>query len=80
MGDVVSSFFQLVLELPSKLALDTINKGLGVLEVLLEEVLELKPCDQSGAFVAVLVLSPSDADSATEECGSKGVTIDPCGT
>ena len=78
-GDVVSSFFKLVLGVPFKLAPDTIDKGLGVPKVLLEEVFELKPRDWRGAFVAALVLSPSKADGATEECGGKEGTIHLCG-
>ena len=78
-GGVVSSLFQLVLGVFSKLAPDTINKGLGVPKIVLEEVFELRPCDRSGAFVAAFVLGPSEADSATEEGGGKGGTIHPCG-
>ena len=76
---VVLSLFQLVLEVPSKLAPDTIDKGLEVPKVLLEEVLELRPRNRSGAFVAALVLGPSEANGATEESGGKGDTIHPCG-
>ena len=69
----------MVLGVPSKLASDAIDKGLEVPEVLLEEVLELRPRDWSDAFVAVLVLGPSEADGATEEGGGKGGTIYSCG-
>ena len=78
-GGVVSSLFQLVLEVPSKLAPNTINKGLGVPEVFSEEVFELKPHDRNGAFVAALVLGSSEADGATEEGGGKSGMIHPCG-
>ena len=76
-GGVVSSFFQLVLGVPSKLAPDAINKGLGVPEIFLEEVLELRPHDRSGALIAALVLGPSEADGATKEGGGKRGTIHP---
>ena len=78
-GGVVSSLFQLVFGVPSKLALDAIDKGLGVPEVLSEKVFKLRPHDWSGAFVVVLVLGPSEADVATKEYGSKEGTIYPCG-
>ena len=63
----------MVLGVPSKLASDAIDKGLGVPEVFLEEVHELRPRDQSGIFVATLVLSLSKADGAMEEGGGKGI-------
>ena len=78
-GGLVSSFFQLVLEVLFELSPDAINKCLEVSEVLSEKVVELRPRDRSFAFVAALVLGPSEADGATEECGSKGGTIHPCG-
>ena len=76
-GGIVSSFFQLVLGISSKLASHAIDKGLGVFEVLSEEVLELRPRDYSGAFVAALVLGPSEANGATEKCGGEKGTIHP---
>ena len=75
MGGVVSNLFQLVLKIPSKLALGAINKDLGVPKVLLGKVLELKPRNQSGAFVVTLVLGASEADGATEKCSGKRSTI-----
>ena len=69
----------MVLGVPSKLAPDAINKGLGVPKVFLEEDLELRPRNRSGAFVATLVLGPSEADGATKEGGGKGDTIHSCG-
>ena len=56
-----------------------VNEGLRILEVLLEEGFELWPRDRSGALVAALVLSPSEADGATEEWGCKWGTIHPSG-
>ena len=41
MGYPISGFFQLVLGVPPKPTLNAINKGLEVLEILLEEGLEL---------------------------------------
>ena len=70
----------MVLKIPSKLALNAIDKWLGVLKVLSEKVLKLRPCDRSGAFVAALVLGLFEADGATKDCGGKGGTIHPCGT
>ena len=78
-GCPVSGFFQLVLGVPSKLTPDTINKGLGAPKVLSEEDFELWLCDESGAFVASLVLGSSEADGTMEEGGGKGGTIHPCG-
>ena len=72
MGGIVSSLFQLILGVPSKLAPTTINKGLKVPEVFLEEILELRPHNQSGAFMVALVLGIPEADGAMEECGGKG--------
>ena len=79
MGCPVLGFFQLVLGVYLKLTPDTVNKSLRASEVFLEESLELWPCDRSGAFVAVLVLSSSEADGITEEGGGKKGTIHPCG-
>ena len=42
MGGVIASFIQLVLEVPSKVTSDAIDKCLGIPKVLLEEVFELK--------------------------------------
>ena len=78
-GGVVLSLFQLILGVPSKLAPNTIDKGLEVPKVLLEEVLELRPRDRSGAFVAALMLGSSEADGGTEEGGGEGGTIHFCG-
>ena len=71
----LSGLFQLVLGVPSKLTPDIVNKGLRIPEVLSEEGFELWPRDQSGALVAALVLSSSEADTATEEWGCKWGTI-----
>ena len=71
MGDVVSSFFQLVLGVLSKFASDTINKSLKVPKVLLEKGFKLWPRDRSGALVLTLMLGPSEADGAAEEGGGK---------
>ena len=78
-GCPVSGFFQLVLGVPPKLTPDAVNKGLRASEVLSEEGLEFWPRDRSGAFVAALVLSLSEADGATEEGGGEGGTIHPGG-
>ena len=80
MGGVISSHFQLVLGVPSKLISNTIDKGLGVSKIFSEESLEIRPCDWSGAFVATLLLGPFEADGSTEEYGSKRGTIHPYGT
>ena len=73
MGGVISSLFQLVLGVFSKLALDAINKDLGVPKVLLEESFELRRCNQSDTFVTALLLDLSEADGAMEKCGGKRV-------
>ena len=66
-GCSISSFFQLVLGVLSKLTPDTVNKDLRVSEIFLEESFEVGPRDRSGAFVVVLVLSPFNADRATKK-------------
>ena len=68
---VILSLFQLIMGVPSKLTPDTINKSFGVPQIFLEECLKLKSFDQSGIFVAVLMLGSSKAGSAAEENGSK---------
>ena len=75
---VVSSFFQLVLEVPSKFTSNPIDKDLRVPKVFLEEGLKLCPRDRSGAFMAALVLGPSKADGAAKEDGGKWDTINLC--
>ena len=77
MGGVVSSFFQLVLGVSSKFTPDTIDKGLGVSKILLEKGLEPCPRDHSGAFVAMLVLNPLEADGVAKKGDSKWGTIYP---
>ena len=74
-GGVVLSLFQLVLGVLFKLAPDTIDKGLEVSKVFSKKVLELRPPNWSGAFMAALVLGQSEADGATEKSGGKGGTI-----
>ena len=77
---IISSFFQLVLRVPSKLAPNAIYKGLGVNKVLLEEGFELRLRDWNNALVIIIVLSQTEADGATEEGGGKWSTIHPCDT
>ena len=79
MEGVISNLFQLILEVSSKLAPDTINKGLKISEVLLEKVFEFRLRDQNSALVTTLVLSLSKADNAVEEDGSKWGIIHPYG-
>ena len=78
MGCPISGFFQLVLGVPPKLTPDIVNEGLGAPEILPEEGLELWPRDKSSAFVASLMLSPSEADEIMEEDGGNRDTIYPC--
>ena len=66
-GCPISDFFQLILGVPPKLTPEAVNEGLGASEVFFKEGLELWPRDWSSALVAALVLSPSEADGATEE-------------
>ena len=79
MGCPISDFFQLILKVPPKLTPDAVNESLRASEVLSEEGLELWLRDRSGALVASLVLSESEADGATEESGGEGGTIHPGG-
>ena len=80
MGCPILDFFQLILGVPPKLTPDAVNESLRASEVFLEESLELWPRDRSGAFVVTLVLSPSEADGATEDEGYKWGTIHLGGT
>ena len=75
----VSGLFQLVLGVRSKLTPDIINKGLRISKVFMEEGFKFWQRDWSGALVAVLVLSSSEAYSATEKWGCKWGTIYPNG-
>ena len=71
MGNVVLSFLLLVLEVSSKLASNTINKGLGVPKIFLKKFFKLWPRNQSGTFVAALVLGSSEDVGAAEEGSGK---------
>lgn len=64
---LILSFFQLVLEVFSKLILDIIDKSLGVLEVFLEEGFKVGPNDRNDALIVAPVLGLFDANSATKE-------------
>ena len=72
---LVLDFFQLVLGILPKLTPDAINKSLGASKIFSEEGLEIWLCDESGAFVAALVLNLSEADGTTEEDDGKKGTI-----
>ena len=64
----------MVLEVPSKLTSDAIDKSLGVLKVFLEKYVELWPRDQNNGFVVALVIGLSEADGAMEDRdGKKGI-------
>ena len=67
MRGVILSFFPFVLRVPSKLTPDTIDKSLGILKVLSKQGLKLKPCGWNDAFVATLVLGPTEADNAAKK-------------
>ena len=75
MEGIISSLFQLILRVLSKLAPDAINKSLRVPKVLLEKDLEFRPCDCNGALVAALVLGLFEADDAVKESGGKWGTV-----
>lgn len=64
--DIVSSFFQLVLRVPSKLTPNTINKALEVPKVPLKKDFEVRSGDKKGALVAALISSSFKADSVTK--------------
>ena len=61
-GDTVSSFFQFILEFPSKLILDFLNKGLRIFDIFSERNFKVGPCDQSGGLIATHMLSLSKLD------------------
>ena len=77
-GGIISSFFQLVLGIPSKLTLDAIDKSLEVFKVFLEESLEVRLRSQSNFLVAALMLGLSEADNAVKKCSNKAGMINPC--
>lgn len=56
----------MILGVLSKLILKVVNKGLGVTKVFSEKHFEVRPFDKIGGFVVALILSPSEADGATE--------------
>ena len=64
---------------PFKLTLDTVNKGLRASKVPTEEGFELRSNDRGGIFVAALVLSPFEADKATEKGSNKRSIVYLCG-
>lgn len=66
MGDIVSSFFQLISEFSFKLTPDFVNKGLRISNIFLEKDIEVGLCDQIGALIATHVLNSSELDRATE--------------
>lgn len=72
--------FQLILGISSKFTPDTINEGLKTPKIPMEEDLELKARNKSGALIIVLVLSSSETNKATEKCGGKKNTVYLCGT
>ena len=61
------SFFQLVLENPSKLIWNIINKDLGISIIFLEEDLKLWLNNKSGTLVAAILLGLSETNNITEE-------------
>ena len=54
---VISTFFQLIFEVSSKLILNAINKNLEVSKVFLEESFEVRLYNKSDIFVAVFMLN-----------------------
>lgn len=56
----------MILEIFSKFTPDVVDKGLVVPKVFLEEGFKVRLRNRSGAFMAALILSSSEADSATE--------------
>ena len=64
---LVSDFFQLLREIPSKLTSNIVNNSLGISKVFLKEGFEFWLCDWSSILVAALMLSQSEADSAIEK-------------
>ena len=63
--EIISSLFQFILRFHSKLTLDAIDKNLEVPKVFLEKSFEVRPCDESIVFIAMLMLNSSKANSAT---------------
>lgn len=63
----ISGFFQLILEVLSKLIPNIVNKGLRISKVFSKEGFEFRPYNGSNVFVMALVLSPYKADDAPEE-------------
>lgn len=63
----ILGFFQLVIRVFSKLTPNIVKKSLGIPKIFSKESFELKPYDQSNAFVAAVMLSPFEADGAIEK-------------
>ena len=72
---LISDFFQLVLEISSKLIPDIVNKSLRISEVFSEEIFKLRSCDWSDTLMMALVLSPSRANRAMKKSDGKRDTV-----
>ena len=66
LGGIISSFPLLVLRVLSKLIPDNVNKSLNICNVFLEKGFKVRPYDQSGTLVAVLMLSSFKAKEVIE--------------
>ena len=70
-------FFQLILEVFSKLILNIANKNLRISKVFLKEGFKVRPCNKSDTLVIAFMLSPPKTNSAIEEKSTKRGIIYP---
>lgn len=64
--DIVSGFFQLVLEVLSQYILNIVDNNPRISEIPSEKSFEVRPYDKSSAFMAALILSLFEANSVTK--------------
>lgn len=76
---LILGIFQLILEIPPKLILETINKGLKAFKVLIEESFKFRPYNRDSTLLAILMLSLNEAYKAIKKYGCKRDTVYPYG-
>lgn len=64
---LILSFFQLVLRVFFKLALEIIDKNLGIFKIFLEKSFKLQPYDLSNTFITIFLLGLLEIDNTIEK-------------
>ena len=59
----------MILEIPPKLTLEIINKDLEIFKAFFKKGFEIRLCNRSGTFVAMMVMSSSKANDSKQKCG-----------